>query len=137
MKLINIFLLIFAVFLVNSCATKTDKTAKKSLQDKILLDRTNVKKHLEDINSMVAGARAIPHFVDGDCEGLKFKDVKDDSFFSMVNLKDNDVLTAVNDEKVDSVSSMLQLFNKFKTENYVVFDIIREGWKNKLHYEIK
>ncbi len=80
--------------------------------------------------------RAVPHFKDGNPNGLKLLSVRAGSLFSKLGLQRGDILQKINGMDLD-IKKGLEIFNQLKSENNIVMVIERKGAPQTLEYEIK
>ena len=59
--------------------------------------------------------------------GLQFMTVPEHSILAEIGIKNNDILTGINEFEIKSLSTLLALTRLFKQENIFTLKIIREG----------
>lgn len=69
--------------------------------------------------------------------GLKVEGVSPDSVLAMAGFRDQDVLTQVNMQKIDSYQKALQVFRKAKNQKDIKVCLLRAGKLEQLQYSIE
>ena len=67
----------------------------------------------EGISRILSSARIVPHYQDGEMQGMKVDAIKADSVFEMVGLQNGDVITEVNGIVIDRLEATSAIFDEF------------------------
>lgn len=102
-----------------------------------VLDQQIVSANVENPNQMMAEARLLPYVVDGKQQGFMLAEVKPGGIYESLGLQDDDVLLRVNGRDISSPESALQSLTALKGMDRVALDIIRNGDKMTLTYQIR
>jgi general secretion pathway protein C len=102
-----------------------------------VLDQKMVSATLENPNQIMTEARLLPYVVDGKQQGFMLTEVKPGGIYESLGLQDDDVLVRVNGRDISSPESALQSLTALKGMDRVVLDIIRNGDKMTLTYQIR
>lgn len=97
-----------------------------------------IDKNLGDINSLLKEIRIIPHFTANEPDGFLLRDIKANSFFSEIGIKNEDIIKAINNTEIKSpleAVKALQVFMFNETEN-IKIKIERNKQEIDLHYKI-
>lgn len=105
-------------------------------QGKFVVDRAELDNALGSLDKLFTQIRAVPQFSGGKATGLKLLSVRRDSLFAKLGLRRNDVLERINGQTVD-MKQGIQLFNSLKDSDRISIDLVRNGQKTTLEYEIQ
>lgn len=97
-----------------------------------------IESSLSDLSSILRQARAIP--VSGpnnQLQGFRLVEIKPDSIFEKIGLKNGDVIRRVNDDELNSVEKGMSLFTALRNEKSISIDIERGGSRLSYTYEIR
>ncbi len=112
--------------------TKIEQTA----EGKFVIDRAEIDEAVANLDKLYTQVRAVPHFKDGNPDGLKLLSVKPGSLFAKLGLKRGDILKKINGNDLD-IKKGLELFNQLKNENQITLDVERQGAPQSMEYEIR
>lgn len=115
---------------------KEDVKVEQTSEGKFVIDRAEIEAALADIDKLLTQVRAVPHFKDGNQDGLKLLSVRSGSIFSSLGLKRGDILQKINGNELD-LKRAAELFTQLKNENQIVMEIERKGTPQKMEYEIR
>lgn len=102
-----------------------------------VIDQRALNASLDNPAQAMSDARLLPSQKDGKVEGFKASEVKPNGVFSMIGIKNGDVLLRLNDFPMDSPDKALQSFIALKGQNRLKLDIIRDGQPQTFNYEIR
>lgn len=102
-----------------------------------VIDQRALNAALDNPTQAMTDARLLPSQKDGKVEGFKASEVKPGGVFSMIGIKNGDVLLRLNDFPMDSPDKALQSFIALKGQNRLKLDIIRDGQPQTFNYEIR
>lgn len=105
-------------------------------QGKFVVDKTELESALGNLDQLFTQIRAVPQFKDGKSAGLKLLSIKGGSIFAKLGLKRNDVLERINGQEVDMKRGM-EIFGQLKDSNRISIDLMRDGKKTSLEYDIQ
>ncbi|HOW42799.1 MAG TPA: type II secretion system protein N [Candidatus Omnitrophota bacterium] len=69
--------------------------------------------------------------------GLKVEGVGQDSIVALAGIRDKDVVTSVNMQKIDSYQKALQVFNKVKNQKEIKVCLLRDGEFKEFSYSMR
>ena len=72
-------------------------------------------------------ARCVPNMKSGKIEGYRCFRIEPGSAYARLGLRDNDLITRVDDDAVDAPHKLLRLYQKLEAHEKVSFTIEREG----------
>ncbi len=103
----------------------------------ITLRRSDVQDALKNINSLLSQVRIRPHFKDGKADGLALSNIKGDSIFAKLGLRDGDVVQGVNNRPIRSPDDILSFYNKLRSGSRMSLQINRRGQERTINYRIR
>lgn len=102
-----------------------------------VIDQRALNATLDNPAQAMSDARLLPSQKDGKVEGFRASEVKPNGLFSMIGIKNGDVLLRLNDFPMDSPDKALQSFIALKGQNRLKLDIIRDGQPQTFNYDIR
>lgn len=102
-----------------------------------VIDQRALNAALDNPAQAMSDARLLPSQKDGKVEGFRASEVKPNGVFSMIGIKNGDVLLRLNDFPMDSPDRALQSFIALKGQNRLKLDIIRDGQPQSFNYDIR
>ena len=102
-----------------------------------VIDQRALNAALDNPAQAMSDARLLPSQKDGKVEGFRASEVKSNGLFSMIGIKNGDILLRLNDFPMDSPDKALQSFIALKGQNRLKLDIIRDGQPQTFNYEIR
>ena len=91
------------------------------------INSTEVDSHLDNFANLLNQARMVPHFVKGKHQGYKVKAIDKGSLYDKLGLRDNDVITELNGEPLDSPERVMSLFKQLRNEREFSVKLNRKG----------
>jgi general secretion pathway protein C len=73
--------------------------------------------------SVFSGARILPKYEGGKMTGIELNQVKSDSLFQKVGLKNGDVINSINGVRIDNPSAQRELLTAFTSANELVAEV--------------
>jgi len=101
------------------------------------IDANVVEGALEDLGQLMRQARIVPHLRDGKTDGFKIYNIKSNSLFRKIGLKNGDIIHRINGMEVSSPEQGLQVFETLRNERDIAIDITRRGSRESLNYSIR
>jgi general secretion pathway protein C len=98
--------------------------------------RTELDKHMANINEVLTQARAIPHFENGQPAGFKLVQIVPGSVYEKLGLKNGDVLKGVNGEPVDAAKA-LEMMSSLKSASQLELTVQRDGRTSNMSYQFR
>jgi general secretion pathway protein C len=93
---------------------------------------------LKNFSKILTQARMVPNITSGNkTDGFRIFQIKQDSIYKKLGLKDNDIIKRVNGQYLDSFEKATGLFSALRNENSLTIDVERDGTKLNLKYEIR
>lgn len=106
-------------------------------ENKFTISRKEIDTQMANFNVLITQARAVPEMRGGQMVGFRLMQIVPNSFYSKVGLKENDIITAINGEKITDAAKALTLMQELKTMNSLDMGIERQGKAVGLNYDIR
>jgi general secretion pathway protein C len=104
---------------------------------RIALKREQIQNAVSDLNSLMSQVKIRPHFKDGQPDGIALSNIRSNSIFRKMGLRNGDILMGVNDQNIQSVDDALGFYNNLKSSDNVSLKIKRRGRLNTIEYSIE
>jgi len=117
-------------------APPTGDSVKQVEQGKFVVDRGELEAALANPDQLFTQIRAVPQFNNGKADGLKLLSIQGGSIFAKLGLKRNDVLERINGQEMD-IKKGVDIFGQLKDANHISIDLLRDGKKTTLDYDIQ
>jgi general secretion pathway protein C len=111
--------------------------AKKVGERKYLLNSRIVQESLKNPEHILTDARLLPNFKDGKQEGFSISEVIPDGLYHNLGLRNGDVLLKINDLKISNPEVAIQAMSAMRGMNRINLDIVRDGKKMSMNYQIR
>ena len=90
---------------------------------------------------ILIGARSLAALAggagDGGADGLILSSIKPGSIFRKMGLRNGDILTGVDGEKIESVDNALAFYEKLKLSSHIALQLKRRGQLKTIEYNIE
>lgn len=121
-----------------SSPTRSGSAGIREVQEhKYMITRDEVNTQMANLNTLMTQALATPEMVGGQMIGFRLKQIQGGSFYQKIGLKENDIITSVNGEKITDAAKALSLLQDLKTMNSLDLGIKRNGKDTLLNYDIQ
>ncbi|MGZ8432386.1 MAG: PDZ domain-containing protein, partial [Candidatus Deferrimicrobiaceae bacterium] len=81
--------------------------------------------------------RIIPYFEGNKSAGYRVAAIRPGSAFDQLGFRGGDIIQRINDLELSSPEKLHTIFQNLKDEKRVTVDILRQGQKSSLTYEIR
>ena len=81
--------------------------------------------------------RMRPHFTNGKPDGLTFTQIKPNSIFHKMGIKNGDVITGVDGNTIESKDDALKLYQSLQSSSNLKLQLKRRGRMKSIGYYIK
>jgi general secretion pathway protein C len=122
---------------VQAAAANTMTAVAHQGGNSFVIDQRALNQALDNPTQAMTDARLLPSQKDGKVEGFRASEVKPNGLFSMIGIKNGDVLLRLNDFPMDSPDKALQSFIALKGQNRLKLDLIRDGQPATFNYDIR
>jgi general secretion pathway protein C len=110
---------------------------QKPSDQKITIARSQIDNAIQNINDLMRQVKIRPHFLNGKPDGLFISNIRQDSIFARLGLRNGDILTGVNGKNIQSVDDALKLYQDLKSSTDVAVQIKRKGEVLSIEYHIE
>lgn len=105
---------------------------------RVALSRSMIENAMQDVSKLMTEITITPNIAeDGQQSGLALRNIKPNSIFRRMGLRNDDVLVGVNGEKIESVDDALGFYENLKTASEVQVQILRRGQERTIDYRIR
>jgi len=102
-----------------------------------ILDREMIRRAVENPQQILTEARLLPHLAQGRVRGFVLSEVKPNGIYDRLGLRNGDVLIRINEYEVTTPESALQAFRSIRESDLIEIDLLRNGSRLGLAYEIR
>jgi len=92
---------------------------------------------LENTDELMRQARMRPHFEDGKPDGLTLSNIKPNSIFRKMGLRNGDVISKVDGEDITAESDALQIFENMQSASTIKLQVKRKGRLKTIDYHMQ
>jgi general secretion pathway protein C len=102
------------------------------------IKRSDLNKYLNDLNSLLLQARAIPNTdANGEINGYRLVDYQPNSIFDQLGLPRGTLLKRAGDEPITSIQAAMQAFQLFKSSPNIKLLVEIGGQEQTMNYEVQ
>jgi general secretion pathway protein C len=101
------------------------------------IDQQRVQQAIERPNQIMTDARFIPSMADGKQQGFSLSEVRPGGIYHSLGLRNGDILLRVNEHNISNPEAALQAFTALRGIDRAQLDIIRNGSKMTMTYQIR
>lgn len=122
---------------VKSGAPAASAFGKRTGESTYLLDQQRIQQALEKPDQLMTDARFIPNIIDGRQQGFVLRELKPGGIYASLGLQNGDVLLRINEFSISSPDTALQAITALRGIDRAQLDIIRNGAKTTMTYQIR
>lgn len=115
----------------------TDIRVERLGDNTFAIDEAGVAQLTGNINQFMTQIRLIPYFEGSKSAGYRIAAIRPGTTFEKLGFQGGDVLQQVNGLDLSSPEKMYTIFQNLKDEKQVTVNILRQGQKSTLKYEIR
>ena len=101
------------------------------------LDEATVGQLTGNINQFMTNVRLIPYFEGNKSAGYRVAAIRPGSAFEQLGFRGGDVIQQVNDVELSTPDKVYTIFQNLKDQKRVTVNILRQGQKSSIMYEIR
>ncbi|HEY7527817.1 MAG TPA: PDZ domain-containing protein, partial [Candidatus Deferrimicrobiaceae bacterium] len=101
------------------------------------LDEATIGQITGNINQLMTNVRLIPYFEGNKSAGYRVAAIRPGSAFEQLGFRGGDVIQQVNNVDLSTPDKMYTIFQNLKDEKKVTVNILRQGQKSSISYEIR
>ena len=94
-------------------------------------------KSLENITELLSQVRVRPHYKDGKADGLMLSQVKPNTVFTRLGLRNGDVIQNIDGEDIENPDDIMDFYEELKSGEAISLGIQRRGRQQLMKYEFK
>ncbi len=111
--------------------------AKETSKSSYLVDRSAISEAIDNPARILTQARMLPQIKNGKQEGFVLSEVRPEGVFSQLGLRNGDVLLRINQMDMSGPGAALRAFTALRGLDKVELDILRDGQRQTLTYQIR
>lgn len=111
--------------------------ARKIGSNSYIVDQNKIQQMISNPSQMMTDARLKPNVVNGKEEGFILSEVKPGGIYSALGLQNGDILLRINEYDISDPERALQAFTALRGLDRVQLDLIRNGTKMTITYQMK
>ncbi len=111
--------------------------ARKIGSGHYVVDQNKIQQMIANPTQMMTDARLKPNVVNGKEEGFILSEVKPGGIYSALGLQNGDILLRINEYDISNPERALQAFTALRGLDRIQLDLIRNGAKMTMTYQIK
>ncbi len=104
---------------------------------RVSLRRSMIDSAIKDVSSLMTQIKIQPHLVDGQPNGLALSNIKPNSIFRRMGLRNGDILKSVDGQDIRTVDDALRLYENLKSTDAVSVQLQRRGADRTINYNIR
>jgi general secretion pathway protein C len=107
-------------------------------KQRVSLRRSMINNAIQDVSKLMTQVKITPKLgEDGRQEGLSMSNIKPNSIFRRMGLRNGDVLKSVDGQEIQSVDDALKLYENLRSADAVSVQIQRRGTERTIEYNIR
>jgi general secretion pathway protein C len=107
-------------------------------RQRVSLRRSMINNAIQDVSKLMTQVKISPKMgEDGRQEGLSMSNIKPNSIFRRMGLRNGDVLKSVDGQEIQSVDDALKLYENLRSADNVAVQIQRRGTERTIEYNIR
>lgn len=110
---------------------------RSSGNNTFIVNQEGILHALENPSQLMTDARLQPNYVNGRQEGFMLREVRNGGIYQSLGLQNGDVLLRINNYDITNPEIALQAFTALKGMDRIGLDIIRNGTRMTLNYQIR
>ncbi len=106
-------------------------------EGRFMVDEREVASSTENLSQLLTQARAVPFMEQGKTVGFRISEIVPGSLYEKIGLVNGDIIQRVNAQDVDDPGKFFQMYQGLKDEKRITVDLLRNGQKQTLNYDIQ
>ena len=123
--------------IVNVAKAVPGSGIRKVGEGKFMVDQREIASSTENLSQMLTQARALPYVEAGKTVGFRISEIVPGSIYEKIGLLNGDVVQRVNSQDVDDPGKFFQLYQGLKDEKRISVDLLRNGQRQSLNYDVR
>jgi general secretion pathway protein C len=122
---------------VNTQSGAAGDFVKSAGANNFILNQKKVYNALENPNQLMTDARLQPNLVNGQQQGYILREVRSGGIYQSLGLIDGDALLRINEYEITNPEAALKAFTALQGTDKIQLDIVRNGSKMTMNYQIR
>jgi general secretion pathway protein C len=101
------------------------------------ISRDLIHQSINNMAQLMSAVRMTPYLRDGNPEGFRLTQIKNDSLFKAMGLQDGDILTSINGRSILAAEDMMKAYDAIKEGNSFTVTIMRNNRSTTLNYRVR
>jgi general secretion pathway protein C len=118
-------------------ASAPDGRIRRTGENAFIVDRRELEGAVDNMSGLMTQLRAVAEVHDGRPAGFRLFQIRDDSLFARLGLRDGDVVQRVNGAAVGEPAALLGFLQRLRNEPRVALDIVRGDAPRTLVYDLR
>src|SRR5947209_3885100 len=110
---------------------------RRTAENAFVVDRREIAGAVDSMSGLMTQLRAVAEVRDGRPAGFRLFQIRDDSLFAKLGLRNGDVVERVNGAQVADPTALLGFLQRLRTEPRVALDIVRGDAPRTLVYDLR
>jgi general secretion pathway protein C len=123
--------------IVNIAKAVPGSGVRKVGEGRFMVDQREIASSTENMSQVLTQARALPYLEGGKTVGFRISEIVPGSIYEKIGLVNGDVVQRVNSQDVDDPGKFFQLYQGLKDEKRISIDLLRNGQRQSLNYDIR
>jgi general secretion pathway protein C len=123
--------------IVNVAKAVPGNGVRKIGDGKFMVDQREVASSTENLSQVLTQARALPYLEAGKTVGFRISEIVPGSIYDKIGLLNGDVVQRVNSQDVNEPGKFFQLYQGLKDQKSISIDLLRNGQRQSLNYDIR
>jgi general secretion pathway protein C len=123
--------------IVNVAKAVPGSGVRKVGEGRFMVDQREIASSTENLNQVLTQARALPYMEAGKTVGFRISEIVPGSIYEKIGLVNGDVVQRVNSQEVDDPGKFFQLYQGLKDEKRISIDLLRNGQRQSLNYDVR
>lgn len=123
--------------IVNVARAVPGSGVRKIGDGKFMVDQREVASSTENLSKILTQARALPYMEAGKTVGFRISEIVPGSIYDKIGLQNGDVVQRVNSQEVNEPGKFFQMYQGLKDEKSISIDLLRNGQRQSLNYDIR
>jgi general secretion pathway protein C len=123
--------------IVNVAKAVPGSGIRKVGEGRFMVDQREIASSTENLSQMLTQARALPYIEAGKTVGFRISEIVPGSIYEKIGLVNGDVVQRVNSQEVDDPGKFFQLYQGLKDEKRISVDLLRNGQRQSLNYDVR
>jgi general secretion pathway protein C len=110
---------------------------KKLAGNNFLVDQREVLASTENMGQMLTQAQTVPYMEKGKIAGFRITRIVPGSIYAKIGLQNGDVIQQINSQPLDDPGKFFQLYQGLRSEKSISIDLLRNGSRQTMNYDIR